>query len=69
MAIPQVVLGGRDGTAQPMARGDMEQYQIEDGSWAPVKTKMTLERSYQCAAPLARWVSTKKTKKVVPYQD
>ena len=60
-----MVLGGRDGTAQPMARGDMEQFQVtptggvhpgqvEDGSWAPVKTKMTLERSYQCAVGLTR---------------
>ena len=66
-----MVLGGRDGTAQPMARGDMEQFQVflilvdfkiatdhvgqvEDWSWAPVKTKMTLERSYQCAVGLSR---------------
>jgi len=49
-----VVLGGRDGTSQPMARGDMEQFQVEDWSWAPVKTKMTLERSYQCAVGLSR---------------
>ena len=70
-----MVLGGRDGTAQPMARGDMEQFQVflllvdfkivtddhvgqvEDWSWAPVKTKMTLERSYQCAVGLSRSVS------------
>ena len=24
----KVLLGGRDGTAQPMARGDMEQFQV-----------------------------------------
>ena len=28
--------------------------QVEDWSWAPVKTKMTLERSYQCAVGLSR---------------
>ena len=31
--------------------------QIDDWSWAPVKTKMTLERSYQCAVGLSRSVS------------
>lgn len=49
-----VVLGGRDGTPEPMARGDIEQFQVEDWTWTPVKTKMTLERSYQCAVGLAR---------------
>ena len=79
-----MLLGGRDGTAQPMARGDMEQFQVaskllqdlkhspimgflkdqwclqvDDMSWAPVKTKMTLERSYQCAVGLSRSLSSR----------
>jgi len=49
-----VVLGGRDGSAQPMAMGDIEQFDVKHFSWHPVKTKMTLERSYQCAVSLAR---------------
>ena len=51
-----VVLGGRDGSAQPMAMGDIEQFDVKHFSWHPVKTKMTLERSYQCAVSLARCV-------------
>jgi len=49
-----VVLGGRDGSAQPMAMGDIEQFDVDSFSWHPVKTKMTMERSYQCAVSLAR---------------
>ena len=49
-----VVLGGRDGSAQPMATGDIEQFVVEHFSWHQVKTKMTMERSYQCAVSLAR---------------
>ena len=49
-----VLLGGRDGSAQPMATGDIEQFDVEQFSWHPVKTKMTMERSYQCAVSLAR---------------
>jgi hypothetical protein len=28
--------------------------QVEDMAWSPVKTKMSLERSYQCAVGLTR---------------
>ena len=49
-----VVLGGRDGSAQPMAMGDIEQFDVDSFSWHPVKTKMTMERSYQCAVSMAR---------------
>ena len=55
-----VVLGGRDGSAQPMAMGDIEQFDVKHFSWHPVKTKMTLERSYQCAVSLARCVQRMK---------
>ena len=47
-----IVLGGRDGSATPMALGDMEQWR--DGAWHQVNTKMSLERSYQCSTPIAR---------------
>ena len=33
--------------------------QVDDMSWAPVKTKMTLERSYQCAVGLSRSLSSR----------
>ena len=49
-----VLLGGRDGSAQPMATGDIEQFDVDEFAWHPVKTKMTMERSYQCAVSLAR---------------
>ena len=49
-----VVLGGRDGSSQPMAIGDIEQFDEETFSWHQVKTKMSVERSYQCAVGLAR---------------
>ena len=36
-----MVLGGRDGTAQPMARGDMEQFQVV------LDLQLTLKRSLE----------------------
>ena len=47
-----IVLGGRDGSQTPMALGGMEQWR--SGRWNEVKTKMSLERSYQCSAAIAR---------------
>jgi len=47
-----IVLGGRDGSATPMALGGMEQWR--EGAWHQVKTKMSLERSYQCSTAISR---------------
>ena len=38
---------------------DQWSLQVDDMSWAPVKTKMTLERSYQCAVGLSRSLSSR----------
>ena len=47
-----IVLGGRDGSTTPMALGEMEQWR--EGAWHQVNTKLSLERSYQCATGMAR---------------
>ena len=49
-----IVLGGRDGSATPMALGGMEQWR--NGEWHEVNTKMSLERSYQCSTSISRYV-------------
>ena len=36
-----------------MALGGMEQWR--EGKWHEVNTKMSLERSYQCATPITRY--------------
>ena len=49
-----IVLGGRDGSQAPVALGDMEQFDTETESWQSVSTRLSVERSYQCAVSLAR---------------
>ena len=49
-----IVLGGRDGSEAPVALGDLEQFDTETESWHSVSTRLSVERSYQCAVSLAR---------------
>ena len=49
-----VMLGGRDGSQEPVALGDIEQLHTESLTWQPVSTKLSVERSYQCTVSLAR---------------
>ena len=49
-----IVLGGRDGSEAPVALGDLEQFDTETESWQSVSTRLSVERSYQCALSLAR---------------
>ena len=50
-----VVVGGRDGSTHPMAMGGIEQYEAGRGKWSTVETRLSMERSYQCAVSLTRW--------------
>ena len=50
-----IVLGGRDGSEAPVALGDLEQFDTETQSWHTVSTRLSVERSYQCAVSLTRW--------------
>ena len=52
-----VVVGGRDGSPHPMAMGNIEQYDAEEGNWNNVQTRLSMERSYQCAVGLTRLVN------------
>ena len=49
-----IVLGGRDGSEAPVALGDLEQFDTESKTWQAVSTRLSVERSYQCALSLAR---------------
>ena len=49
-----IVLGGRDGSEAPVALGDLEQFDTETKTWQAVSTRLSVERSYQCALSLAR---------------
>ena len=49
-----IVLGGRDGSEAPVALGDLEQFDSVTESWHSVSTRLSMERSYQCALSLAR---------------
>ena len=49
--------GGKEATWEQDQADVNPVSQVEDWSWAPVKTKMTLERSYQCSVGLSRSVS------------
>ena len=49
-----IVLGGRDGSEAPVALGDLEQFDTETNTWHAVRTRLSVERSYQCALSLAR---------------